>query len=881
MKSLVIVESPTKTKTIRKFLPKGVVVDASMGHIRDLPSSAKEIPASEKKKPWASLGIDVDHDFSPLYVIPSDKKKVVKKLKDLLKESDELILATDEDREGEAISWHLVEVLKPTVPVRRMVFREITEEAIQRALGQTREIDMNLVHAQETRRILDRLAGYTISPLLWKKISPGLSAGRVQSVAVEFIVQRERERMRFKSGSYFDLRAQVNAGSSATTFSADLTHVDKKRVASGKDFDEQTGNLRAPDQVALLDEAAAKSLRSALEKATWSVADLDVSIQSRTPAPPFITSTLQQEANRKFGFSARDTMSIAQKLYENGLITYMRTDSPALSDQATTAAREGILEKYGQEYLSSKPRVYSSKEKGAQEAHEAIRPSGSRFVTPEKSGLSGREFKLYDLIWKRTIATQMAEAKLEFTTATILAETSEQSAQFRASGKRILFPGFFRAYVEGSDDPEASIEDQEQPLPALQKSQKLTLEEIEAIGHETKPPARYTEATLVRELEKRGIGRPSTYAAIISTIQDRGYVRTEGRALVPTFTAFAVSELLERHFPDLVNSDFTSGLEDKLDGIAAGKVDPLHYLKEYYLGDSGLREEVARQEDKINPGEARKIDLPIDGLENVEILIGRFGPYIRSVRNQEEVSTSIPEQLSPADLTPEKIERLLTQGQDGDKPLGNDPETGLPVYLLTGRYGPYVQLGDQESASQVAESSESSTAPVADGKKGGKKVGKKTAAKKPKRVSLPKGLSPEEVDLEKALRLLELPRLLGNHPETGKEIRAGIGRFGPFVVHDGTFKSLTKEDHVLDVTYERALELLSQAKSSRGSSVIVELGEDPSSGKPVRVMEGRYGPYVKVGTKNASLPKSLHPESVTLAQALELIDKKKGTGKKK
>jgi len=870
MKSLVIVESPTKTKTIRKFLPKGVVVDASMGHIRDLPSSAKEIPAAEKKKPWASLGIDVDHDFSPLYVIPSDKKKVVKKLKDLLKESDELILATDEDREGEAISWHLVEVLKPSVPVRRMVFREITEEAIQRALGQTREIDMNLVHAQETRRILDRLAGYTISPLLWKKISPGLSAGRVQSVAVEFIVERERERMRFKSGSYFDLRAQVHTGNAAASFTVDLTHVDKKRIASGKDFDEQTGQLRAPDQVALLDEPAAKALRASLEQANWSVSSLDVSIQSRTPAPPFITSTLQQEANRKFGFSARDTMSVAQKLYENGLITYMRTDSPALSEQATNAAREGILQKYGQEYLSSKTRVYSSKEKGAQEAHEAIRPAGSRFVTPEQSGLSGREFKLYDLIWKRTIATQMAEAKLEFTTATVQAEAPDQNAQFRASGKRILFPGFFRAYVEGSDDPEASIEDQEQPLPALQEGQSLTLEDIEAIGHETKPPARYTEATLVRELEKRGIGRPSTYAAIISTIQDRGYVRTEGRALVPTFTAFAVSELLEKHFPDLVNSDFTSGLEDQLDEIAAGKVDPLNYLRNYYLGDGGLREEVARQEDKINPGEARRIELPIDGLENVEILIGRFGPYVRSVRNQEEVSTSIPEQLSPADLTPEKIEQLLTQGQEGDKPLGSDPETGKPVYLLTGRYGPYVQLGDQEEAPPAEET-----------KKGGKKTSKKPAVKKPKRVSLPKGLSPEEVDLEKALRLLELPRLLGNHPETGKEIRAGIGRFGPFVVHDGTFKSLTKEDHVLDVTYERALELLSQAKASRGSSVILELGEDPASGKAVRVMEGRYGPYVKMGTKNASLPKSLHPESVTLAQALELIEKKKGSGKKK
>lgn len=877
MKSLVIVESPTKTKTIRKYLPKGVVVDASMGHIRDLPSSAKEIPASEKKKPWASLGIDVEDNFSPLYVIPSDKKKVVQKLKELLKESDELILATDEDREGEAISWHLVEVLKPSVPVKRMVFREITGEAIQKALEKTRQIDMNLVQAQETRRILDRLAGYTISPLLWKKISPGLSAGRVQSVAVEFIVERERERMRFKSGSYFDLRARLLSGSSASPFSADLTHVDGKRIATGKDFDEQTGKLSRPDQVTLLDKTSAEGLKIALETGKWSVASLDVSIQSRTPAPPFITSTLQQEANRKFGFSARDTMSVAQKLYENGFITYMRTDSPALSEQATTAAREGILQKYGQEYLSAKTRVYSSKDKGAQEAHEAIRPAGSRFITPEQSGLSGREFKLYDLIWKRTIATQMAEARLEFTTATLSGETADQSALFRATGKRILFAGFFRAYVEGSDDPEASIEDQEQPLPSLSEGQVLTLQEIEAIGHETKPPARYTEATLVRELEKRGIGRPSTYAAIISTIQDRGYVRTEGRALVPTFTAFAVSELLEKHFPDLVNSEFTSGLEDKLDGIAAGEVDPIRYLKDFYLGDHGLRDEVLRQEDKINPADAKKIDLPIDGLDQVEILIGKFGPYLRAVRDQEELSVSIPEQLSPSDLTPEKVEQLLNQEKTADEPLGTDPETGLPVYLLSGRYGPYVQLGAQETIPSEAVDGAALDTPSGKGKKGVKAA----KPKKPKRVSLPKGLTPEEVDLDKALRLLELPRLLGNHPETGKEIRAGIGRFGPFVVHDGTFKSLTKEDHVLDVTYERALELLSQAKASRGGAVILELGEDPASGKPVRVMEGRYGPYVKVGAKNASIPKSLHPESITLAQAMELISKKKSSGKKK
>jgi DNA topoisomerase-1 len=850
MKSLVIVESPTKTKTISKYLPGNVVVDASMGHIRDLPSSASEIPDALKKKPWASLGIDVDHDFNPLYVVPGDKKKVVKRLKDLLEDADELILATDEDREGEAISWHLVEVLKPSVPVKRMVFREITREAILKALEETRQIDMNLVHAQETRRILDRLAGYTISPLLWKKISPGLSAGRVQSVAVAFLVERERERLRFRSGSYFDIRADLSTSAAKGRFTADLSHVDGIRVANGKDFDENTGRLKDPGKVTLLTKETADALQKHLESAVWSVSGIDVSIQSRTPAPPFITSTLQQEANRKFGFSAKDTMSIAQKLYEKGFISYMRTDSPVLSNQATEAARTQILDIYGETYLSERVRTYSSKGGAAQEAHEAIRPAGSSFILPEKSGLAGREFKLYDLIWKRTVATQMAESRTEFTTATVEAVASESTATFKATGKRILFPGFFRAYVEGSDDPDAAIEDQDQPLPPMEQGAALDLLSLEALGHETKPPARYTEATLVRELEKRGVGRPSTYATIISTIQDRGYVKAEGKALIPTFTAFAVTELLERYFPDMVDSDFTSGLENRLDDIASGQADPLDYLRRYYLGDEGLRETVSRQEDRIDPLEARRIDLPVEGLEGAEILIGRYGPYIKSKGEDGDVSTTIPESVHPGELTAEKIRSLLSTSASGPVPIGSDPETGQDVFVLSGRYGPYVQLGSADDASKG----------------------------KPRRASLLKGMKPEEVKIDTALALLSLPRLIGNHPDTGRDIIAGVGRFGPYVVHDGTFKSLERSDDVLSIGYDRALELLSAAKPTRASEAIADLGPHPDSGKPMQVLNGRYGPYLKCGQVNAAIPKGVEPLDLTPEQAAELIRAKGAAG---
>lgn len=845
MKYLVIVESPTKTKTIKKFLPKGYTVDSSMGHIRDLPSSAKEIPAKYKKESWSNLGINTDDRYEPLYVVPSSKKKVVKRLKDLLKDSDELILATDEDREGEAISWHLVELLKPKVPVKRMAFREITKEAIQDALENFREVDMNLVHAQETRRIIDRLAGYTISPLLWKKIAPGLSAGRVQSVAVEFLVVRERERMKFKSGTYYDLKANLSKEKDKNRFDADLSHIDGKRLASGKDFDENTGKLKKPDSVVLLDEEKANTLRDLLDKATWAVSKVDVNVKKRNPSAAFITSTLQQEANRKFGFSARDTMSIAQKLYEHGFITYMRTDSANLSGQAINAARNEVEKQYGEEYLFERVRNFG-KSKGAQEAHEAIRPAGSSFIHPEKSGLSGRQFKLYDLIWKRTIATQMAEAKLEFTNVTITAEQDGTKADFKTSGKKILFPGFFRAYVEGSDDPNAALENQEIFLPEMAKDEAVEMHSLESISHETKPPARYTEATLVKELEKRGVGRPSTYASIISTIQDRGYARGEGKTLIPSYTAFAVTELLETHFPHMVDSDFTSELENRLDMIAQGADDPVAYLDNYYKGENGLKIQVDEREEHINPQEARVLNLPIDGLDEYQIHIGRYGPYVKAELNGEELTTSLPADLDPGELSADKIEELLKAEKEGPKSVGNFPESGEPVYVLTGRYGPYVQKGD------VTEDN-----------------------KKPKRVSLLKGMKPEDIDLELALKLLELPRPLGNHPKTDKVVKAGVGRYGPFVLHDGTFKSLKKTDNVLEIELDRAIELLNEkSKGRRGSSAIQELGNHPETDKPIKVMDGRYGPYIKYGKKNISLPKGTEPEKFTMKDAVVLIEEK-------
>ena len=834
---LVVVESPTKAKTIRGYLPAGYEVAASMGHVRDLPESASEIPASAKGKDWARLGVDVEHDFEPLYVVPSGKKKVVGELRELLKNADELIVATDEDREGESIGWHLVEVLKPRVPISRIVFHEITPEAIRAALDSPRQIDTEVVRAQETRRILDRLVGYTLSPLLWKKISSGLSAGRVQSVAVRLLVQRERERRAFRSASYWDLKATLLRAE--MPFGATLQSVGGKRVASGRDFDETTGRLKEARDVVLLDETAARALEARLRPVAWKVADTEEKPSVRRPAPPFTTSTLQQEANRKLRLSARDTMRVAQRLYEEGYITYMRTDSVHLSEQAIGAARARVKQLYGDPYLSPGPRQFTTKSKGAQEAHEAIRPAGTEMKTAAELRLSGQEERLYTLIWERTVASQMADARITQLTALIEAD----DAVFRASGRRIDFAGFFRAYVEGKDDPEAALGDRDEPLPAFRKGDTLELSKLESLGHETQPPARYTEATLVKMLEAEGIGRPSTYASIIGTIIDRGYVERVQNALVPTFTAFAVTGLLEGHFPHLVDTRFTARMEEQLDEIAEGDAEWLPYLREFFNGPEGLDAMVKGGQERIDPRDASTVRL--SDLQ-ARVRIGKFGPFVEMEDNGATITASLPEGVAPADLSVEQVEQLVRAKATGPDVLGVDPTTGKSVLMLQGRFGPYVQLGEAEEGS----------------------------AEKPRRASLPRGMDPSELTLDFALKLLSLPRNLGNHPESGKEITAGVGRFGPFVVHEGDFRSLQPTDDVYTVGLDRAVELLSAPKAGRSRTTVEPirtLGPHPADGEPVQVFAGRYGPYVKHGAINASLPKGVEAEAVTMEQAVPLL----------
>lgn len=823
-----------------------------MGHVRDLPQSASETPASVKGQPWAALGVNVDGDFEPIYVVPKDKKKKVKELKDALKGASELILATDEDREGESISWHLLQLLKPKVPVKRMVFHEITKEAIREALKNCRDIDDQLVHAQETRRILDRLVGYTLSPLLWKKITSGLSAGRVQSVSVRLLVLRERQRLAFRQGSYWDLKASLLQAK--TPFQAKLITLDGTKLATGNDFDESTGEIAAGRKVVLLNESEAIALQERLGTQPWTVTKVEERPTTRKPSPPFTTSTLQQEANRKLRLSARETMRTAQNLYEQGYITYMRTDSVHLSEQAIAAARECVEQKYGKEYLSPKPRQYSTKSKGAQEAHEAIRPAGSHFRTPKETGLSDRELKLYDLIWKRTVACQMADSRQTFVTIDLQVD----NAGFRSNGKRITFPGFLRAYVEGSDDPNAALENQETILPNLKAGDRPECQELEAIGHETQPPARYTEAALVKTLESEGIGRPSTYASIIGTIIDRGYAQLKSNALVPSFTAFAVTNLLETYFPELVDTKFTARMEQTLDEISTGVTDYVPYLRKFYSGENGLSTQVKQQEDQIEPQNARTI-----ALDNIsaKIRIGRYGAYIEAENGEETVKASIPKDLTPADLNPEQIEALLRQKTAGPEELGIHPEAGVPIYVMAGQYGPYVQLGE------VSEEN-----------------------KKPKRSSLPKGVTPENLTLEYAVGLLSLPRHLGDHPETGAKIKASLGRFGPYVVHDQgkegkDYRSLKAGDDVLTIELGRALELLAQPKRGRGSKKgstkkpLRELGEHPADGEPVNIYDGPYGNYVKHGKINASVPEDKPMEELTLAEAVELLAAKAATAK--
>jgi DNA topoisomerase-1 len=841
LKRLVIVESPTKAKTIRKFLGKDYVVESCMGHIRDLPQSAKDIPEKYKKQPWARLGVDVDHDFDPIYTVPKNKTKIIKTLKDLLEDADELYLATDEDREGEAISWHLVETLKPKVPFKRMVFNEITKEAILGALKDTRQIDQNMVRAQEARRILDRLVGYTISPLLWTKVAFGLSAGRVQSVAVRMIVEREHERFRFVKSEYWGIETDNEKDS--IKFESRLLLVEGKRVATGKDFNSETGKLLADKDVVALDGAAAEKVRASVTNQPWKVIEAEEKPVSRKPPSPFITSTLQQEANRKLGLSAREAMQVAQSLYEQGFITYMRTDSTFLSTQALEASRAKILDLYGKEYLPDAPRTYEGKKvKGAQEAHEAIRPAGTDFKTPEETGLAGMPFRLYELIWKRTMASQMVNARQK----QVSVRFQVAKSVFATSGMTIEFPGFLRAYVEGQDDEQGALEDREVRLPNLKIGDTVKCSDVRSIQHETKPPARYTEASLVQTMEKEGIGRPSTYASIIGTIIDRGYVKKMGNALAPTFTAMVVGKLLMQHLPKYVDLGFTSAMEKSLDDIAGGDLDHLSYLKSVYFGKEGLKAQVESQASKIDPDEARSIHF--DTLKELSFRVGRYGAYVCRDEDGVDVCASLPESQAPADITAEIANKLIDQKKNGSDALGKDPKTGEPIYVLSGRYGPYVQLGDATDENA-----------------------------KPKRVSLPAGVQPENVTIEMAIQLCELPKTLGLHPGTGKDIKAGLGRFGPYVVHDGDFRSIPKTHNLFTISFDESMELLNKPKAGRGRAApIKELGKISGIDEPVSIYSGKYGPYIKCGTVNVSLPDDMKPEDVTLEIAVALVTTKAG-----
>ena len=848
--TLVIVESPTKARTIKSFLPKDFLVVASMGHVRDLPNGASEIPAAFKKEKWSRIGVNTAEGFEPLYVVPKDKKKIVRELKSALKGASQLLLATDEDREGESISWHLLELLKPNIPTKRMVFHEITKQAISKALSSPRDLDMELVQAQETRRILDRLVGYTLSPLLWKKVSWGLSAGRVQSVSVRLLVKRERERRAFKRGTYWDIKASLEKGNSL--FDARLINLSNKKVASGSDFDEKTGGLKKGSQAILLSEKEARTVAENITKAKWKVQEIEKKPTSRKPVPPFTTSTLQQESNRKLRLSARETMRSAQGLYERGFITYMRTDSVHLSQQAITAARDCVTGKYGSEYLSDAPRQFTAKSRNAQEAHEAIRPAGEVFKTPSETGLSGRDLALYDLIWKRTIASQMAEARLTMLSVDIKVE----DAVFRATGKNIDFPGFFRAYVEGSDDPEAALEGQEILLPVLASGDQINPSKVEPVGHETKPPARYSEASLVKMLEKEGIGRPSTYASIIGTIVDRGYALLSANSLSPTFTAFAVTALLEEHFPDLVDTTFTARMEASLDEISSGNISWLPYLEKFFKGNNGLQAQVEKREGDIDGKSFRQIDLK--GLPCI-VRIGSNGAWLEGKRINEEgeeveAKGNLPIDITPGDLDSKKVAQIL----NGPSDLGIDPDSGEKVYLRFGQYGPYVQLGDSISEKE-----------------------------KPRRSSLPKDIKTEELSLDHALKLLSLPRLLGNHPKGGT-VEAHTGQFGPYVKWDKgkgekpDNRSLKKEDDVYKIELSRALELLSMPKRGRGGrTALKDLGIPKNSKENIQIYDGPYGLYVKQGKINASLPEGKKADEITLEEAVKLLEAKSSTKKLK
>ncbi|MET9231487.1 type I DNA topoisomerase [Lentzea sp. NPDC003310] len=874
---LVIVESPTKARKIASYLGANFVVESSRGHIRDLPRGAADVPAKYKGQAWARLGVDVDHDFEPLYVVSADKKSLVTELKEALKDVDELYLATDGDREGEAIAWHLLETLKPKVPVRRMVFHEITESAIQAAAANPRDLDQDLVDAQETRRILDRLYGYEVSPVLWKKVMPKLSAGRVQSVATRLVVERERERMKFVSASYWDISAQMDAGADATPrqFGARLVAVDGTRLATGRDFGSD-GKLTGKADVVVLDEAQARAIANGLENAPVKVASVEEKPYTRKPYAPFMTSTLQQEAGRKLRFSADRTMRTAQKLYENGYITYMRTDSTTLSETAINAARTQATDLYGAQYVSPQPRQYNRKVKNAQEAHEAIRPAGEVFRTPGQvaAELDSDEFKLYEMIWQRTIASQMADARGNTTSIRIQGRAATgQEVTFAASGRTITFAGFLKAYVETVDaEAGGESDDAESRLPLLVKDQDLTITELSADGHTTSPPSRYTEPSLIKTMEELGIGRPSTYSSIISTIQDRGYVWKKGAALVPSWVAFAVVGLLEQHFGRLVDYDFTAALEDELDGIAAGRQGRTTWLSGFYFGGSigpdgsigrsgGLKKLVGTGVEDIDPREVNSIPLFSDSEgRTVVVRVGRFGPYLEREVDGAAQRANVQDDLAPDELSEEIAEKLFSTPQEG-RSLGTDPVSGNEIVAKEGRFGPYVT----EVLPEPAENGSTS----------------KAKAPKPRTGSLFKSMELSSVTLDDALKLLSLPRVVGKDPETGAEITAQNGRYGPYLKKGTDSRSLVDEAQIFTVTLEEALKIYSEPKK-RGRAAAApplrELGNDPVSGKPMVIKEGRFGPYVTDGEANASLRKSDSVESITDERAAELLAEKRAKG---
>ncbi|HMO01704.1 MAG TPA: type I DNA topoisomerase [Oligoflexia bacterium] len=854
---LVIVESPTKAKTIEKFLGKEFLVKASYGHVRDLPNNASEIPETIKKERWARLGINVENNFEPLYVIPKVKSKQLNELKKDLAKAEELLLATDEDREGESISWHLLEVLKPKIPHKRLVFHEITKDAIKDALKKARDIDLNLVQAQETRRVVDRLFGYSISPLLWKKMAPRLSAGRVQSVALRLLVDRELERIKFRSSNYWDLAGEFFKDSPERSFSATLVELDGEKIAIGKDFDPLTGTLLPNSSARWLKAAEAEATKESLSKETPRITLVEEKPFTQKPSPPFVTSTLQQEASAKLGFAARRTMQVAQSLYENGFITYMRTDSTTLSEEAIGAARSYILSEYGKDYLPSEPRIYKTKVRNAQEAHEAIRPAGSQFASFEsvREKLGGDALKLYELIWKRTVASQMNDASGKRVGVNI----ALGKAIFRATGKTISFPGFLRAYVEGSDDPDSDLADKERILPPLKEGDQINLLKLTALSHDTQPPARFTEGTLIKELEKLGIGRPSTWATIVDLVLSRDYAFKRGQALIPTFLAIAIVELLRKFFTQLLDFEFTARLEDDLDAISRGEAERLQYLNNFYYGNghAGLIKLVENGEEKIDPREVCGITIgEIDG-RNVEVRIGKFGPFLSDGENR----ASLPENTAPDELTLEKATALLTSAAQGPASLGIDPKSGLSVYLKKGRFGPYIQLGEMPAKEESTRK---------------KRSKKDRATEKPKMASLLPGMEERSVTLEVALKLLELPKSLGINPENNQEIILFNGRFGPYLRCGDETRTISEGIDVLSIDLSSALEILKQPKVRRRANTTKqsakEIGTKPDSTTKILLKSGRFGPYVTDGKLNASIPKSIDPENISLDEAISLLE---------